>query len=96
MFIYTIKLIVSGKNKEQFVEYLYQKYLPKVMNTGCFSAYNVKTNIESDEIIAKYKCKCQEDFDNYMKNHSEVFYKDINEKFPDSILNIERDFVKII
>lgn len=92
MFIYTVKLTVDNKDKDQFIEYLYQQHLPDVMETGCFTEYNIKTHIMSDEIIAKYKCNSQEDYDRYLIQYADSLRQDVIQKFPNSIINIERDF----
>lgn len=97
MFIYTVKLKIKYALKEEFAQYLYKEHLPEVVATGCFISSSLEIDTTNNgEMIARYACNSQEIFDEYIEKHANLMRKKVIEKYPDAILNAERNFSKII
>ncbi len=96
MFIYTVKLLVNEHSKELFIKYLHEEHLPDVVNTGCFLNYSLESDIEKNEIIARYKCADQQIFDKYLLEFADTMRNEVLKKFPGMIIKAERNFCKIV
>ncbi|HMT03074.1 MAG TPA: DUF4286 family protein [Burkholderiales bacterium] len=96
MFIYTVKLLVNESAKELFIKYLHEEHLIDVVNTGCFLDCSLESDIEKNEIIARYRCLDQQTFDKYLLEFADGMRNEVLKRFPDVIIKAERNFCKII
>ena len=97
MFIYMVKLKIKDNLKDEFAQYLHKEHLPEVVATGCFETFSLEVDTANNgEMMARYICRSQEIFDEYIEKHANLMRAKVIEKYPDAILHAERNFCRVI
>lgn len=79
MIIYNITVNISNDLKDDWLNWMTTIHLPEVVNTGCFTEYNIfKVLVEEDEGVTysvQLTCNTMQDYDTYKNNHAHKMQK---------------------
>ena len=97
MFVYTVKLKIRNSLENEFAEYLLNEHIPDVVSTGCFTDSSLEVDTtNSNEMIARYVCETETEFSEYVSKYANIMRAKVLQKYPDAIVNAERNFCRII
>jgi hypothetical protein len=80
MFIYNVTIQVEKQIAPQWLLWLQQEHIPDVLNTGCFTNYQILKLIDTDETdsvtyAVQYFSVSTELIDDYVYTHADVLRK---------------------
>jgi hypothetical protein len=90
MFIYNVTIKVALQRAEEWLQWMRQKHIPDVMETGCFTKHRLCRLLENDThdgitYIIQYTCNHLNDFSRYVEKHAPSLQKEHLEKFGDDV-----------
>lgn len=86
MFIYSVTIAIDKNLEKEWLEWMIQKHIPDVMNTGCFLEYNIYQvySALSEDLSTyniQYLFEKVEDLEKYQKEFSSQLQKEHKDKF---------------
>lgn len=74
MILYNVTVNIDNSVEEEWLNWMKEKHIPDVMNTGCFKRNLMcKINAESEggtSYSIQYFCESMKELDNYLENHA--------------------------
>ncbi|MBX3042491.1 MAG: DUF4286 family protein [Candidatus Kapabacteria bacterium] len=84
MIVYSVFIKLDKKYESEWTNFMTEKHIGDVMNTGCFIGYEFLKEIESDETVnfrVDYYLTSQDKMNEYLTNHSPILRQDVTAKF---------------
>ncbi|NIM34818.1 MAG: DUF4286 family protein [Hydrotalea flava] len=100
MIIYNVTSHVAAPIHEAWLQWMKEKHIPLVMQTGCFYQYQWVKVLETDEsegytYAIQYYAREMRDFEQYRQHHAPQLGKDIAETWGDKITNF-RSLMQVV
>ena len=81
MFIYNVTTKVAWPIHEAWVQWMKEKHIPDVMNSGCFTEFRFVRLLETDEsegptYAVQYYAATKHDYERYIEQHAPELRKD--------------------
>lgn len=92
MVIYNVTTNVSWAVHDAWLQWMQQKHIPQVLQTGCFSESKILRLLEIDEkegptYAIQYHAPTIEDYRNYIEQYAVSFRQEIHERWGDRIIS---------
>lgn len=86
MFLYSITVSINKEAEKEWLQWMKEKHIPDVMNTGCFVQYHIfQVYSALSEDLCTYNIQYQfekvEDLERYQKEFALALQKEHKEKF---------------
>jgi len=86
MFIYSVTIAINKEAEKEWLEWMKNKHIPDVLNTGCFTDYNIFQvySAFSEDLSTyniQYSFNTVEDFEKYQKEFAQKLQKEHKDKF---------------
>jgi len=86
MFIYSVTIAIDKNLEKEWLEWMIQKHIPDVMNTGCFLKYNIYQvySALSEDLSTynvQYLFEKVENLEKYQKEFASQLQKEHKDKF---------------
>ncbi len=87
MIIYSVKIILEKSLSAEWLEWMKKVHIPNVLNTGYFFQADIYETIEpncgneKESFVVEYKCRCLQNYFDYVEKHSEKMRSEHNEKY---------------
>lgn len=84
MFIYNVTINMDAAIAHEWLEWMKNKHIPDVLNTGCFVENKILKVLSDDEgatYSVQYTFKTMEDFENYKAKHAAALQKEHTERY---------------
>lgn len=100
MFIYNVTNKVSWAIQEEWVKWMKEEHIPKVMATGCFYNHRILHLLENDDedgatYAVQYQARQQSDYEEYLAAHATALRQEALDRWGDQIIAF-RTIMKII
>ena len=87
MIVYEVIAQAADDIADEFEEYLLDRHIPDVMETGCFESFELFREVLKFQV--RYTLDSHEKLDHYIEHHAQALRADVAEHFPQE-LSFER------
>lgn len=100
MIIYSVQITIQKSVSENWLAYMQQKHIREVMDTGCFSSFQLlkQTDFEddiNDRYIVNYACVSEDLLQKYLTNFAASLREDVVKHFEHQF-TAERKIYKLL
>ena len=90
MLLYNITLIVEDASAAEWLQWMQEVHIPKVMATGLFVSNTMLKVVDSPNegvtYCSQYVTQSKEDYDNYQQLHEPAIQEELNTRFKDKLV----------
>ena len=100
MYIYNVTIQLAWDIHDNWVQWMKEKHIPQVMQTGCFTEYRFTRVLETDEqegptYATQYVAASKEDYDRYIEHHAALLRKDALDTWGNQFVGF-RSLMKVV
>ncbi len=86
MIIYAVQITIKATRETAWLEFMQQKHINEVMETGCFSEYHLLKQLDWDSdtearYVIQYNCPSKQILDEYFELHAPRLREDVSHHF---------------
>lgn len=90
MLLYNVTLIVEDASAAEWLQWMQEVHIPKVMATGLFVSNTMLKVVDSPNegvtYCSQYVTQSKEDYDNYQQLHEPSIQEELNTRFKDKLV----------
>ncbi len=87
MIIYNVTVKIETESHEEWLQWMREKHIPEVMETGCFLKHRMLRVLVDDtdgvNYAIQYECESMERLDEYQRDHAPALQKEHAERYKD-------------
>jgi len=92
MFIYNVTTKIAWPIHEAWVQWMKEKHIPDVMNSGCFTDFRFVCLLETDETegptyAVQFFAATKADYEHYIEKHAPDLRKDVMNTWGDNFIS---------
>lgn len=90
MLLYNVTLIVEDASAAEWLQWMQEVHIPKVMATGLFVSNRMLKVVDSPNegvtYCSQYVAQSMEDYDHYQQLHAPAIQEELNTRFKDKLV----------
>ncbi len=92
--IYSVSVSVPTAIREEWIDWMLDEHIPRVMATGCFTSFDLRELLEPrpypDRFTfnAQYACLTREDYERYLETDAPALRQEVIDQFGDQLISV--------